>query len=159
MNAKTLNGQSDGRAGPAEPPEGGSPLSDEALFGRLAQWVVERRLTAPAILFLESHRPLSFIGSQFMVVASPFVHFFEPFFKGLVGEGYEHRLYTRFAELIAERENVERLIIEIERRNQDQKARQDEEKRRRKDLKRLLKEQTRALRRSRRAGGSSGTRE
>jgi hypothetical protein len=146
---------------PAGPPAGeGAPgeISDREILERLAKWVVIRRLTVPSILFLETHRPLSFIGSQLMVVASPFVHFFEPFLKGLVGEGYEHKLYNRFADLLADRENVERLVIEIERQNQDQKARESEEKRHRKELKRALREQKRALRRSRRDSASSGAR-
>lgn len=38
---------------------------------RLAQMIVRFGLTVPAILSLESMRPLSFVGSQFMHVLSP----------------------------------------------------------------------------------------
>ncbi len=38
---------------------------------RLAQMIVRFGLTVPAILTLESMRPLSFVGSQFMHVLSP----------------------------------------------------------------------------------------
>jgi hypothetical protein len=131
-------------------------ITDQELLGRLANWIVTRRLTAPAILFLETHRPLSFVGSQAMVAASPIVHFLEPFFRGLVGPGYEHALYRRFANIIEDRANVERLIIEIERRNQDFREHEREEKRRRKELKIRLREEKKALRRSRRQGAAKG---
>ncbi|MBU0692455.1 hypothetical protein KKC97_07690 [bacterium] len=44
------------------------------LFDRLASLVVKKRLTAPAILFLESVRPLNFVGSQAMLFFAPMVH-------------------------------------------------------------------------------------
>lgn len=46
---------------------------DEALLGRLAEEVARRRLQAPAVLLLESVRPLNFVGSQAMVFLQPFV--------------------------------------------------------------------------------------
>lgn len=41
------------------------------LLDRLATWVVRKRLTTPAILFLESVRPMNFVGSQIMVFFQP----------------------------------------------------------------------------------------
>lgn len=38
---------------------------------RLARLVVRRRMTAPALMALESTRPLSFIGSQVLAFAGP----------------------------------------------------------------------------------------
>ncbi len=55
------------------PPDYLAPEQIE-LFERLSDFLVRRRLTVPAILFLESVRPLNFIGSQAMVFFSPFVH-------------------------------------------------------------------------------------
>ena len=79
-------------------------MSDqEALLDRLAKALVARQLTAPAILFLESMKPLSFLGGQLMAFFSPFVH--------LV---LEASAYDRFAEAIERRENVEYLIQRIE---------------------------------------------
>ena len=43
----------------------------EAAVDRVARFVVRFGLTVPAILALESMRPLSFVGSQFMHVLSP----------------------------------------------------------------------------------------
>jgi hypothetical protein len=122
------------------------------LFARLADWVVQRRMAAPAILFLESHRPLSFIGSQALIAASPIVSFFEPFFRGLLGKNYSHADYRLFAELMEDRDNLERLVIEIERKSQEAKEREQEEKARRKALKREAKEKRKALKRARRNG-------
>ena len=131
-------------------------LTDQEILDRLASWIVARRLTAPAILFLESHRPLSFVGSQAMIAASPIVHFFETFLQGLAGPGYEHALYRRFAEMMESRDNLERFIIAIERRNQEQSARDREEKARRKALQREAKAQRKALKAARRGGALGG---
>ena len=123
-------------------------ISDQELLERIGKWIAERRLTAPAIIFLESHRPLNFVGSQAMVAASPIVHFLEPFFQGLVGTGYEHRLFKQFSELLEKRETIELLIIEIERANQDFRARLKEEKKRRRELKQRMKRERKELRRA-----------
>jgi hypothetical protein len=50
-------------------------VSEEAAAAvdRVARFVVRFGLTIPAILALESMRPLSFVGSQFMHVLSPSV--------------------------------------------------------------------------------------
>jgi hypothetical protein len=83
----------------------GHSLSDEdtIFLERLAGWVVERRMAAPAILFLESVKPLNFVGSQFMF-------FFEPIVKIFVGG----KGYTRFAQLMEDRDNVEMFLLCIE---------------------------------------------
>ncbi len=136
------------------PPE---DLTDQQIFDRLATWVVARRLTAPAILFLESHRPLSFLGSQAMVAASPIVHVFEPFLQGFAGPGYSHAIYRRFAELLENRDNVERLIVTIERESQEEQDRRRAERRAAKARRREARARWRAIKAARvdRAGGGS----
>jgi len=52
--------------------------ADRALLARLAAKVVARQMAGPAILFLESVRPLNYIGSQALVFLRPFL---EPFFN------------------------------------------------------------------------------
>ena len=83
-----------------------SPLApdDQALFDRLAAWIVERRMETPAILFLESVRPLSFVGAQAM-------HFLQPL-ASVLFNGPE---YARLARLLEERDNLEILVAAIER--------------------------------------------
>jgi len=137
-------------------PENKPEITDQEILAKLAAWVVRRRMTAPAIIFLETHRPLSFVGSQALLVASPIVHFFEPFLQALMGPGYQHDLYKRFATLLENRENVERLIIEIERENQRVKEIERVEKRRQKEIRKQLREQKRALRQTRRTGALKG---
>ena len=61
------------------------PPEDAALFAKLAEWVVARRMEAPAVLFLETVRPLSFVGSQAM-------HFFQPFARAIFPEPDYERL-------------------------------------------------------------------
>lgn len=46
---------------------------DLALLDELADAIVARRLATPALFFLESMRPLGFVGSQLMVVMRPIV--------------------------------------------------------------------------------------
>jgi hypothetical protein len=46
---------------------------DLAMLDELADAIVRRRLGTPALFFLESMRPLGFIGSQLMIVLRPLV--------------------------------------------------------------------------------------
>lgn len=62
------------------------------------------RMAVPAILFLESSKPLSFVGSQFLVFMEPFVKTF-----------FTATLYDRFAALMEDRDQYELLIRKIER--------------------------------------------
>jgi len=76
---------------------------DQALLDRMANWVVDRGLETPAILFLESVRPLSFVGAQGLVFLGPFAH---ALFSTLD--------YDRLARLLEDRANLERLVRVIE---------------------------------------------
>ena len=49
------------------------PEEQEAVLEKLAKQVVKRGMTVPAIIFLESVRPLNFIASQAMVFFEPIV--------------------------------------------------------------------------------------
>ncbi|MFN8588546.1 MAG: hypothetical protein U0704_12190 [Candidatus Eisenbacteria bacterium] len=85
---------------PAEP----IAAEDLELLGKLARRVAELRMETPAILALESARPLSLVAGQALV-------FFEPFVQALfrVGE------YRRYAALLERREGIEALVQCIER--------------------------------------------
>jgi len=93
---------------------------DEALLDRLAELTVRHRMTVPAIFFLESVKPLSFVGSQAL-------HFFEP----MVNAFFNVREYERFALLMERRENFETLLVKIE--AKDDLARAEEKARRDRD--------------------------
>jgi len=78
---------------------------DLEVLDRLARRVVELHLELPAILTLETGKPLSLLAGQTLV-------FFEPIVQSL----FRWNDYRRFAQLIERREAVEALIQRIERR-------------------------------------------
>ena len=75
----------------------------DALIEKLAQKVHQRRLHAPAILFLEIHKPLCFLASQSLILAS-----------GFLAPLFGPQNVQRYSKLFESRENVERLIRRIE---------------------------------------------
>jgi hypothetical protein len=74
-----------------------------ALIEKLARSVVNRRLTTPAILFLESVKPLNFIGNQVMLALDPVIKIFVTIED-----------YGKVAALLEDRESIEKLILRIE---------------------------------------------
>ena len=74
------------------------------LLEKVATWIVRRGLTTPAILFLETGKPLNFLGSQLLIGFSPFI---QAIFKGVE--------YQKFALILEKDANVELLIEMIER--------------------------------------------
>ena len=85
---------------------GSLKLEDKAFLTKLAEEVKARRMTTPAIFFLEMMKPLSFISSQTMI-------FFGPIFSAFI----KPDSYYRAAEIFENRDNVEFLLKEIERSN------------------------------------------
>lgn len=90
-------------------PEDVSEEEGEKILRRVADEIVSRRLTVPAIFLLESARPLSFVGSQAMIMLEPFVQAI-----------FDLPNYRKFALMIERRENVEKLITMIEVVNREQ---------------------------------------
>jgi hypothetical protein len=76
---------------------------DEALVERLARRVVELRMEVPAVLALETGKPLSLVASQTLV-------FFEPLVQSL----FSFPDYRRWTLLIERREVLEALARRIE---------------------------------------------
>lgn len=87
----------------ADPLADSSPIPDDELLEQVAQRVSRMGLGVAAIFFLESSKPLTFLGSQALT-------FFAPFVKAFLTV----RTYDQFARLMEDRENVERLIRRIE---------------------------------------------
>ncbi|MFQ6059205.1 MAG: hypothetical protein ACE5MB_10050 [Anaerolineae bacterium] len=75
---------------------------DELIEG-LARKIAHLGLTTPAILFLEAHKPLSFLGSQALLFSQPLLGF-------LLGD----KEAQDYALLLEDRENVERLLRSLE---------------------------------------------
>jgi hypothetical protein len=81
-----------------------APLSDgdrDRLLDKMADVVRKWRLEVPAVLFLESSAPLSYIGGQGLVAFSPLI---APILRGGLND------VQRLSQLLANPENVRRLI-------------------------------------------------
>lgn len=89
--------------------------ADLALVDRLAAFVAGRRMATPALMLLESGRPMNFLGSQFLVFLAPFATMvFSP------------REYERFAGILERRGSVDLIIDRItEAENRREDVRQD----------------------------------
>jgi len=92
-------------------------LTDEELLDAVAKRVVGMRLAVPAVFFLESTKPLSFLGSQLLIFLQPFVQAFLTI-----------RSYERFSHLMEDRENVERLIQRMEQMDEEIRAEEKRQK-------------------------------
>ena len=81
------------------------PLSprQEEILTKIAQKVVYWKMSVPAVLFLESVKPLNYVGSQMMA-------FFEPMFQAV----FSWKDYDEFRIMMEERGTVERLLRRIE---------------------------------------------
>ncbi len=60
-------------------------------------------LTTPAILLLEAHKPLAFLGSQLLLVAQPSLELFFP-----------QNLVRNTADLLADEDQLEQLVFRLE---------------------------------------------
>lgn len=80
-----------------------TPDEEEQLLKSLVEEVRRRKLEAPAIILLEMHKPLAYVGSQAAIAFSPFL---VPF-VGLKNLNDYSRLFSK-------RENFERLIRLLE---------------------------------------------
>ncbi len=89
---------------------GGVKLEDRdamALISKLADFVVKRNMSVPAIMFLESVRPLNYVGSQTMV-----------FFKPILSRFFTRDEYDKLATILENREVIDLLIKEIEQKSE-----------------------------------------
>ena len=78
---------------------------DLAIVKKLASFVIKRGMAEPALIFLESMRPLNFIGSQAMVFLRPILTtFFSP------------KDYERLSQILEKRASIDILIEEIKKR-------------------------------------------
>ncbi len=87
------------------------------LLNKIAQKVVDHRLSPVAIIFLESSKPLSFLGNQFLVFA-------QPFYRAL----FSFKEYEEITAMLEDRNNIEALILEIERLEEERHERARAEK-------------------------------
>ena len=76
------------------------------LVERLCEEIVRRRMVAPALLVLETGRPLNFVASQAM-------HFFEPVVRGL----FDSTGIREFANFLEQRGSIDYLLDRLEERD------------------------------------------
>jgi hypothetical protein len=75
----------------------------QQLIDRFARRIAELGLTAPAVLFLEMHKPLAFLGAQLLFAAQPFL-----------SVGLNDADVRDFAAIIEDRTGVEQVIDRLE---------------------------------------------
>jgi hypothetical protein len=97
--------------------------SSREAMDRFAKRIVDWRMTAPAVLFLESAKPLSFLGNQALI-----------FFQPIVQSIFNFKTYDEITEILEERENLEYLLCKIEALEAEYvKGEREERKRRRQE--------------------------
>ena len=75
----------------------------ETLLRKAAQEISKRKMNTPAILALEMHKPLAYVGGNAAVAMAPFM---VPFL------GFD--AVNNYSRLLSKRENLERLIVMLE---------------------------------------------
>ena len=86
------------------------------LVDTVADKVVTYGMTVPALLFLESVRPLNFIGSQAMLMFQPFLNVF-----------FNAADLEAFSKFLEKRENLEYLMRAIEDREEQKDLKTEKE--------------------------------
>ena len=97
--------------GPAKPTE-----PQQAVVDSVCREVARRHLTTPTLIFLETFRPLNYVGSQLL-------HFFQPIVSAVLrGEGYRH-----FTDFLEQRGSVDYLCERIEKLEADSSRKEEEQ--------------------------------
>lgn len=80
-----------------------TPEERDALIDKLAKQIVAREMQTVAIMFLEMHRPFSFLAGQSLLVGS-----------GFLAPLFGPQNIRSFSKLLEDRANIDRLIQRIE---------------------------------------------
>jgi hypothetical protein len=80
-------------------------LTDDDLrvLDKAAQLIVRRRMEAPVILFLQTLTPISFLGSQALLVLEP-----------VLGAFFKEEDYKQVVRILEHRDGIDRFILKIE---------------------------------------------
>ena len=84
-------------------------VRNEQLIEHLTEQISRWRLTVPAIVLLQVTRPLSFIAGQGLLLCQPLLSFV-----------YDAPRVADYAELLADRASMERLVMRLEEAEQAQ---------------------------------------
>jgi hypothetical protein len=105
-----------------------TPEDEDEMIDRIAKKVHEYGLDIAAILFIESFKPLTFVGAQMgRFFVSPVISVFGDDW-GIGGE--------KFFRIFEKHENVEKLIQAVEKLTQEEKEKEEAEKAKRLEAKR-----------------------
>lgn len=110
-----------------------SPERKQELIDKIAKEIVKRGLETPAIMFLETFKPLSWIGAELSIV------YVMPFVKAYI----ESPIVDEIVALFHDRDAVEKLIKRIEELVEIEKAKEKAAKEAKKKLARLKGEKKR----------------
>jgi hypothetical protein len=77
---------------------------EQEMIDKIASTIVERRLSVPAVLFMEVLKPLNFFGAQTL-------NFFGPLIESFLKKGNRYYDFTAFLE---KRENIEAILRRVE---------------------------------------------
>ncbi len=83
-----------------------TPERRDEILGKVAEWIVSHRLEVPAAFMIEMNKPLATMG------ATAF-HFGTP----LLGPVFGERFLRDTGLLLEDRENIDRLLAEVDRRS------------------------------------------
>ena len=89
--------------GPAEPTE-----AQRVIIEKLCREVVRRRMTTPALLMLETGRPLNYVSAQLL-------HFFQPMLSFLANAAE----YQAFTEFLEQRGSIDYIVARLETLNEE----------------------------------------
>jgi hypothetical protein len=130
----------------SDKPDNGSGITDEeqALIDRFAHWVVRRGLTVPAIMFIETGKPLNWLGSQAMLIGEPAVWGLEPLLKAVFG--LHHKDYLTFQKLLEKRHSMEAIIQTIEKFDAEARIEEDKVRRQTKEKRKEIRHRRKARR-------------
>tara|TARA_B110000116_G_C16716374_1_gene526998 strand:- start:873 stop:1133 length:261 start_codon:yes stop_codon:yes gene_type:complete len=81
-------------------------MSNKIIINEFAEKIVKRGLSVPVIFLLESTKYISFIAGQLLIFLGPIMTFF-----------VSDKNYNQFIELIEKKENIELLMVQIEKIN------------------------------------------
>jgi len=88
-----------------EPQRQGLPVDANSFLKTVSQKITDLGLAQPAVLLLEAHKPLAFLGSQLLLVAQPTLDLFLP------------QNFTRHTvNLLSDSAQLEQLIIQLQNR-------------------------------------------
>jgi hypothetical protein len=83
----------------------------EQIIADLANWIRDRGLESPAILFLQANKPLALIGSQALLFLQPVLGFVGP----MLGWFENDQVLREYAALLETPSSIDRILSLLER--------------------------------------------